>query len=242
MHLIVYEYDNAAEKPPNDRARKKEGCPIYYQPSARKVMPMLSEKLQAFEEVYDLLNETLFENSLQKCIITISPTPRRSGHFTYWESWQSPNASFCEINLGAESIDRPALEIITTLVHEMVHQYNYENNIKDTSRSGTYHNKRFKKAAEAHGLIVERDSKRGWSRTKPGEALCKLEAEGLFKKCEAELEKMRIARLSTVPPTKERRRLFRTYVCPSCGVAVRASKEVRVKCVDCDRVMEEKRR
>ena len=47
----------------------------------------------------------------------------------------------------------------------MVHLYNQENNIKDTSRGNTYHNKRFKQEAEKRGLIIDYDQRIGWSIT-----------------------------------------------------------------------------
>lgn len=53
-------------------------------------------------------------------------------------------------------------KIVGTLLHEMVHLYNLQNNIKDTSRSGLYHNKNFKEIAEMKGLNVEKSEQYGW--------------------------------------------------------------------------------
>jgi len=47
----------------------------------------------------------------------------------------------------------------------MVHLKNLQDNIQDTSRSGKYHNKRFKDTAEQYGLVVEKSEKYGWCRT-----------------------------------------------------------------------------
>ena len=41
----------------------------------------------------------------------------------------------------------------------------FKNGVQDTSRSGTYHNKKFKETAEAHGLTVEKGEKYGWHKT-----------------------------------------------------------------------------
>ena len=61
---------------------------------------------------------------------------------------------------------------IATLVHEMCHIYNNEVlNTQDCSRGGTYHNREFKKAAEAHGLNVTRSDKYGYSHTSPSDRL-----------------------------------------------------------------------
>lgn len=47
----------------------------------------------------------------------------------------------------------------------MVHLQNLQDGVQDTSRSGTYHNKKFKETAEAHGLTVEKGEKYGWHKT-----------------------------------------------------------------------------
>ena len=116
---------------------------------------MLATKLRSFEEAFDLLNARFFENALSKSVITIYPTPGAYGHFTPWKSWEGAGgAGYCEINLGAATVNRPVIESIATLVHEMTHQWCYERGVKDTSRGGTYHNKRFKAEAERRGLLI----------------------------------------------------------------------------------------
>lgn len=71
-----------------------------------------------------------------------------------------------EINIVAESLNRPLDEIMCTLLHEMVHLHNLVKGIKDTSRNGTYHNKKYRDTAEVHGLYIEHDKKIGWSLSK----------------------------------------------------------------------------
>lgn len=58
-----------------------------------------------------------------------------------------------------------------TVLHEMVHLYNIQTGVQDTSRGGTYHNKRFREAAEARDLHISYDKRIGWSVTEPTEAL-----------------------------------------------------------------------
>lgn len=54
--------------------------------------------------------------------------------------------------------------------HEMVHLYCREHGIKEVSRGGSYHNKRFKEIAEAHGLTCVQCGRHGWNTT-PGDNL-----------------------------------------------------------------------
>lgn len=72
-----------------------------------------------------------------------------------------------EINISAEGLGRPLVEILTTLVHEVVHEYNLVNDIKDCS--GKIHNKHFKREAERVGLIVEKGTGVGYGHTSPSE-------------------------------------------------------------------------
>ena len=96
-------------------------------------------------KVFDLLNAEFFENALSRPTITIQSTPRAYGHFSLREdTWVSKLGGTHEINIGAGTLARPIEEVAATLLHEMVHYYNYENGVQDCSRGNTYHNRRFK--------------------------------------------------------------------------------------------------
>lgn len=178
---------------------------------------MLATKLRSFEEAFDLLNARFFENALSKSVITIYPTPGAYGHFTPWKSWEGAGgAGYCEINLGAATVNRPVIESIATLVHEMTHQWCYERGVKDTSRGGTYHNKRFKAEAERRGLLIGYDSRIGWSVTKPGPALIAMAEQGAFDACERELHRIG-GGARALPPGGKSESSTRKYVCPCCA-------------------------
>jgi hypothetical protein len=146
--------------------------------------------------------------------------------------------------LCAEYLNRPPELVITTLMHEMCHLLNIQLGVQDTSRAGTYHNRMFKETAEARGLIVEKDAKYGYCVTKPSEEFTVL----VKKNCRAgcfKLERAKTYRDGTPKVTKtgsdgkERtvtrsKQSSRKYACPECGMVVRATKEVNVKCGDCD--------
>jgi len=119
-------------------------------------------------KIFDLLNAEFFESALSRPTITIQSTPRAYGHFSLRDdTWVSKLGGTHEINIGAGTLARPIEEVAATLLHEMVHYFNYENGIQDCSRGNTYHNKKFKAAAEAHGLNVTHSDKYGWSHTSP---------------------------------------------------------------------------
>jgi hypothetical protein len=87
----------------------------------------------------------------------------RLGHFAA-SRWQSNGASeLSEIFVGGEGLARGAGEVLATLLHEAAHALAHARGIKDTSRQGRYHNRRFKTLAQELGLHVDHDPRLGWS-------------------------------------------------------------------------------
>ena len=196
-------------------------------------------------KVFDLLNAAFFENALSRPTITIQSTPRAYGHFSLREdTWVSKLGGTHEINIGAGTLARPIEEVAATLRHEMVHYYNYEQGIQDCSRGNTYHNRRFKEAAEAHGLTVEHSDKYGWSHTEPSDALLDFVLENgltdiLISRNEYSGFQItgtgtHSGNADTQPPKKSS---SRKYICPCCGMSVRATKAVNIACLDCGEKM-----
>lgn len=133
------------------------------------------------EKIFKALNNEYFEGALSKVVITIQSTPKAYGHFTLYDAWHtSTEHQLKEINIGAGTLDRPIEDVIATLLHEMIHYYCFMNGIKDVSRGGTYHNKRFKAEAEKRGLKIEYNSRIGWSITRPTEELLDFIIENNF--------------------------------------------------------------
>lgn len=203
----------------------------------------ISEEVTFLEEAFDVLNERYFESALSKPAITIQSTPRAHGHFTPDDVWDDGGLKLKEINLGAESLHRPMDEIIATLIHEMVHYYCHINNIKDVSRGGTYHNKRFKSEAEKRGLIISYADRIGYSITRPSleitelvsimgwENSLKMYRSLKFKKSSGKGD------ASDTPSDGDKKKSStRKYVCPKCGQSIRATKEVHIACIDCGNI------
>ena len=196
-------------------------------------------------KIFDLLNSTYFESALSRPTITIQSTPKAYGHFSLRaDTWLSKNGATHEINIGAGTLARPIEEVTATLLHEMVHYYNYENGVQDCSRGNTYHNRRFKESAESHGLCVEHSEKYGWSRTSPSDDLLAFVIDNDLTDIlinRNECSGFRIAGTGTHSGTNggtpPRTSSTRKYVCPCCGNSVRATKEVNIACMDCGQQM-----
>ena len=194
-------------------------------------------------KIFDLLNAEFFESELSRPTITIQSTPKAYGHFSLREdTWVSTLGETHEINIGAGTLSRPIEEVAATLLHEMVHYWNYIHGIQDCSRGNTYHNRKFKAAAEAHGLLVEHHEKYGWTLTKPSDELLNFVLK--YDLTDILLNRndfggFQITGTGThsgadFGATLPRKSSTRKYVCPCCGMIVRATRNVNVACLDCE--------
>ena len=198
-------------------------------------------------KIFDLLNVTFFENALSRPTITIQSTPRAYGHFSLREdTWVSKIGGTHEINIGAGTLARPIEDVVATLLHEMVHYYNYVCGVQDCSRGNTYHNRKFKEEAEARGLVVERSERYGWSHTSPSEALIDFVLDNgltdilLNRNEESGFQITGTGTHSGSSFTITKKSSTRKYICPCCGMSIRATREVNIAmflppslCFDC---------
>src|SRR5699024_7774330 len=145
--------------------------------------------------------------------------------------WTNGNDEYHEINITPEALNRDYIEIIQTLIHEMIHLYNHVNNIKDTSRGGSYHNKRFLASALEHGFeyIHEKpSSKIGYSAitfTK--------ETVNMVKFWNINKSAFTISRKDFGTGKAKKKSNIVKWEC-GCGTIVRSSKpEINIICGDC---------
>lgn len=121
----------------------------------------------------------------------------------------------------------------------MTHLYNIQIGVKDCSRNNTYHNKRFKQEAEKRGLIISFDKKIGWSITKLNEETKRFIDTNIdFKLVPLTRGKRQNFTIGDDEDVEEKeKKSSRKYVCPKCDISVRATKEVRIMCMDCNEEM-----
>jgi hypothetical protein len=84
---------------------------------------------------------------------------KRLGHYAEgrWSRRDAQGAPrIAEVLVSGEGLQRPAGEVMDTLLHEAAHGLARARELKDTSRGGRYHNKVFKGLAEEMGLKVEK--------------------------------------------------------------------------------------
>jgi hypothetical protein len=202
------------------------------------------------QRMFKFFNKLYFNDELERPVITILTDSMGGayGWITPNKVWSSKdNAWFREINLCAEYLTREPEFVMTTLMHEMCHLYNIQRDVQDTSRSGTYHNTVFKEVAESKGLLVEKDVRSGWCYTKPSDEFTKVVKKqcraGCFKLNRSKTYKDGTPKVTVTGSDGKEKTVTRTkqssrkYICPECGVIVRATKDVNVICGDWDVTM-----
>lgn len=210
-----------------------------------KEITKISRLAGQLEKLFNLLNADFFDGELEPPIITIQSTPRAYGHYTLANVWSVKGEGRKELNIGAGTLDRPIENIISTLLHEMCHQYNDTiANAQDCSRGGTYHNKIFKQTAETHGLVVTRSDKYGWSHTEPSESLIEWILKNDIREIKLNRNEggIRISGGNStpnggVPVTRTTQSNSRRWSCPCCHAIVRSTRTVNIFCGDCHRTM-----
>ena len=193
------------------------------------------------EKIFRALNQDSFGGEIEEPIITLKKTPSAYGHVTESDTWLRKGESVRELNISTNYLTRPIEDIVATMIHEMVHLWNMQHGIKDTSRSYSYHNEKFRDEAEKHMIHIEKDEKYGWTITSPTDELL----EYILEKGWSEISMNEGIDLSdlfgkgTAKPPKSTgtKSNSRKYQCPKCKNSVRATKCVNIKCGDCDETM-----
>lgn len=104
---------------------------------ARTLSPT-TQQFTAYQQMYDYFNRELFGGSLPAVLLNFSRRSRTYGFFAP-ERWDSDRTKTHEISLNPVHLqDRPAREVASTLVHEMVHLWQHVHG--EPSRTG-YHNR-----------------------------------------------------------------------------------------------------
>lgn len=207
---------------------------------------MLLSEINAFLEMaYQKLNEYYYDGELTPVVITIQSSKSAYGHYTLNEIWTTTTEGYHEINLGAETINRPISATIGTLLHEMVHHHCLLNDLKDTSRNHTYHNKTFREVAESHGIHVDYDKMIGWSITSPSDETI----EFIKQQGWQDIDLSRTGFWSSGrnggganglggsntggEEGRKKKQGVRKYICPICKSSCRATKSINIGCLDC---------
>lgn len=198
-----------------------------------------AEEVNEITKLFHALNAKFYNHELKDVVITIQHQSRGNGILGWctvrpiW-SGEDLSATYFEINITAEALNRSYEEIAATLLHEMAHLFNIQNNVQDCSRGGYYHNTEFKKTAEAHGLAVQKDPMLGWHNT-----TLNLEGKTIVDNIKP-INYKPIARQPALGRTGRPKGKSNSikHTCPSCGFIARSTKPGKLICGLCNKEME----
>lgn len=105
----------------------------------------------------------LVETLQDDVVMTTGGTTQRALGWFAEEAWRYGDRQVHELFLNADRRNphtgiSAAEDVLTTLLHEDCHVRAHAQGIKDTSRDGRYHNRKFAEIALSIGLTIERDT------------------------------------------------------------------------------------
>lgn len=200
-------------------------------------MKDFTEANAMLNDLFNVLNKKFYNGDLPILPICLTATTRSITAFNpdVTTVFERKRKQECQLNFSDDILTDPISIACTRMLHVMCHYYCYLHDIPDTSRQNTYHNKRFKKQAEKHGLIQVNDGKYGWSISNPSRELahfCATELKGFsfgvfrythYKKDETiqdtDNDTIRLT-LEINNPNSHSIKL----TCPFCGTSIRTTK------------------
>lgn len=194
----------------------------------------------ALDTAFNHFNERLFKGALPPAMIVLRNHPKARGYFRY-EGFKGRKKSQTvnEISLCANTHDgRSDKEILSTLVHEMVHHQQFEQG--EPSRQG-YHNSEWAGMMDEVGLTPSSTGKPGGKRT--GQRVSHYIVEGgpFDTACDDLLRKgfslnwqdhYEPKAAAKKPPTRVK------FTCPECRVNTWGKPSLAITCTECELQME----
>ncbi len=196
------------------------------------------EQFAKYQAAYDYFNHKLFRKALCPCLLVFREGKKKGasmvlGHFAP-NRWTKGKAACHEISLNPEALHLPFPETMSTLVHEMVHQWQHDHG--DPPRAG-YHNREWAAKMNEVGLVPSDTGQPGGKQT--GQRMDHyIEPAGAFKEAidvmPAKLQLPWITGGVTgeAKPKKDRNKV--KYLCEECAINIWGKPGLHVICGECE--------
>ncbi len=195
-------------------------------------MTPTNQSYSELQTAFDFFNERLFGGMLPPCLITLQRKNRSYGYFSHRRFSTNDQAQVTdEIAMNPTHFwERPLLEVLSTLGHEMVHAQQYH--FGQPSRGG-YHNRQWADWMEQIGLMPSDTGEPGGKRT--GQHMTHyIITGGAFEQAAKELLATGLQitwgdghRQQTGSGRRGR------FICPRCGLRAQAKPSARLDCGTC---------
>jgi predicted SprT family Zn-dependent metalloprotease len=130
------------------------------------------ETYNALQDAFNWFNRELFNSNLPQVLIVLHRKKGAKGYF-WAEMWQGESERLDEIALTPETLNRSDKEILSTLVHEMVHLWQHH---EGKPSRNAYHNKEWAEQMEEIGLHPTHNGQ--WDGKPTGQKVTHLIVEG----------------------------------------------------------------
>jgi hypothetical protein len=151
-----------------DRAHARGKAAMNAEPESRSSQAAASAVVAALEDAWTAIRAHHPDVPEVVVVLGAGSEARRGlfkwGHFAA-ARWQVAGANRPEVLVSGEGLKRGGRAVLATLLHEAAHGLANTRGVKDTSRQGRWHNRRFAVLAGELGLQVDVDTKTGWSQT-----------------------------------------------------------------------------
>jgi hypothetical protein len=195
----------------------------------------------ALQNAYNYFKAELFNNSLPPAVLTLNRKVKSMGYYMPHAWLSESKAIMPEININPAILQLPAIEVMQTLTHEMVHHH--QQFYGNPGKRG-YHNSEFSRMMLSKGLMCSTTGKQGGKVT--GRRMSDYVIEGgLFEIKFQEMPREFMLPFTSaekillpVPEestTEKIRKLKTKYSCPTCQNNVWGKPEMEILCVKCDK-------
>lgn len=195
------------------------------------------EQWDAYQQAWSWFNDKLFEGNLAPCILNFSRRTKRTNGFFAPQKWAKDEQVVPEISLNPDQLKRPLAEVMSTLAHEMTHQWQFQSG--NPSRGG-YHNTEWGQKMKEIGLYPSNTGQPGGKET--GQQMTHYVIEGglfetAFQTMPEEYSIPWTSGIEQVNPAPKKLESKVKFTCLSCGVNAWGKPGLLIKCKPCDMEM-----
>lgn len=217
----------------------------------------MNTKISLTKAQYDLLdaaylffNKQLFNSELPECMIVLHRKKSSRGYFhaeRYVDRESVRTAkkkaqikSYDELALNPDTFDRTDTSILSTLVHEMCHVWQYRCTEKGKEKKTSYHDKIWAKKMEEVGLMPSTTGAPGGKKTGQKVTHYVIEGAAFEKHCKKFLvnRSIKLSSFQLPSTSSESKKNKIAYICPSCEVKAWGKPKLNIVCGDCGEQLE----
>lgn len=218
----------------------KDDCIVRYK-QPRAVLAPTPGTYTKFQEAFDFFNTELFADGLPQVLITLQRKARTLGYFSFKRFHgraRKTKVTVHEIALNPDGFaGNTDEEILSTLVHEQVHCWQYTHG--KPSR-GRYHNQEWAAKMKAMGLQASHTGKPGGKETGQRVShyiVCQGPFAVAYKKLQARGFALHWQSATNGEQGKGKQASKTKFSCPDCGQNAWAKLDAQLKCLVCSKQM-----